>query len=80
MTAAVWAIGISALLALGLTYLIGEARGHIRGYGNGYAARQRDERRTMTRAIKEVRQQGLAAERDVDYLYERARRRIDDPS
>jgi hypothetical protein len=76
MTASVWVIGISALLVVGLTYILGDALGSIRGYTNGYAAGQLNERRTMTRAMNEARRRALAARRDVEHLYERARRQI----
>jgi hypothetical protein len=69
-------IGVAALAVIGSVYYLAEAR--------GYAAGLRDERSTerhaLSQAFRQALQQGLAAQRDIDYLYERARRQIDELS
>lgn len=81
MTPGAWVVMVIIILvAVGLIYLSAERRGHTQGWAHGYAAGQRHERRAMTRAIDDARQRGLAAQRDVDYLYGQARQRIDDQS
>ena len=73
MTAAVWVIGMSAILAVGLVYLIGDARGHARGYAVG--------RRDGRRAVYQLHRDGTckrarAAEETIEHLYDRARNQI----
>jgi hypothetical protein len=77
MTAAVWAIGIGALLAVGLTYLIGDAWGQARGHARGYAAGQRDGRRAMYQLHRDgLRKQARDAEQIIECLYRQARLEI----
>ncbi len=76
MTIAVWAIIVVALSAVALAYLIAGSKSFARGYAKGYAAGQYAERRAIARALSDMRQRSLAAERDIDYLYERARWQI----
>ena len=45
-------------------------------YARGYAAGQYKERRAVASVLNDMRQQCLQAERDIDYLYERAWRQI----
>jgi hypothetical protein len=45
-------------------------------FQRGYEAGCREQRRVTNRAMDEVQQQGLAAQRNIDYLYERARWQI----
>jgi len=69
MTALLWTIIVVLvlLLALGGTYLF------QRGYEVGCREQQRDTNRDMD----ELRQQDLAAQQHIDYLYEQARWQID---
>ena len=54
-------------------YFFADARGYHQGYDKGYAAGQLHEREALGRIIDQARQRGQAAERNIDYLYERAR-------
>lgn len=77
MTAAAWVIGISALLAVGLAYLIGNAWGQARGHARGYGAGLRDGRRAANQLHRDgLCKQARAAEQAIEYLYERARDQI----
>lgn len=73
MSALAWfIIVIVALAGIVGAYCFTEAR----GYKRGYAAGQYAERRAVHRVLNEIRQRGLRAESDIDYLYERARWQI----
>lgn len=77
MTTAVWVIGITALLAVGLAYLIGDALGQARGHARGYVAGQHDRHRAAHQQQRNVlREHARAAEEAIEYLYERARDQI----
>jgi hypothetical protein len=76
MTIALLVIIVVALSAVVLAYLIAGSKGFARGYAKGYAAGQYAESRAIARALSDMRQRSLAAERDIDYLYERARWQI----
>lgn len=72
MTAAAWVIGLAALVGVGLTYFVARANGYDRGFAKGYTAGQLHEREAFGRIIDRERQRARAAQRDIDYLYERA--------
>lgn len=79
MTPLIWIIiGVVVLAAIGYAARRVEAR----GYACGYAAGRQDERRSELHKLNQVFHQaiaqGLAARRELDYLYEQARRRIDE--
>ena len=76
MTIALWVVLIAALAAVSLTYLIAGSKGFDGGYARGYEAGRSNERQAMARVLNGMRQRRLAAERDIDYLYERARWQI----
>lgn len=76
MTIALWVICIAAIVAVALSYLIASSKGVARGYANGYEAGRSSERQAMARVLNGMRQRRLEAERDIDYLYERARWQI----
>lgn len=65
MTALLWTIIVVLilLLVLGGNYL----------YQRGYEAGCREQRQVINRAMDEMQQQDLAAQRNIDYLYGRAR-------
>jgi hypothetical protein len=66
MTGAGWlCVGTAVLAAIAYVY-------HV-AYGRGYAAGQFKERRAIARVLNEERRRACAAERDIDYLFERAR-------
>jgi hypothetical protein len=71
-------IGVAVLVAIGYAVRRMEAK----GYAHGYAAGRQDERRSELHKLNQVfhqaAAQGLAARRELDYLYEQARRRIDE--
>ena len=69
MSGGAWAvIVIAAVFVIGYVYRFA----YTRGYDEG----QRVERRAIARVLDGRRQEALAAERDIDYLYERARWQI----
>ena len=76
MTIALWVICIAAIVAVALSCLIAGSRGFGRGYADGYEAGQSNERQAIARVLNGMRQRRLGAERDIDYLYERARWQI----
>jgi hypothetical protein len=76
MTAAAWVIGLATLVGVGLTYFVARANGYDRGFAKGYTAGQLHEREALGRIIDGERQRALAAQDDIDYLYERTRWRI----
>lgn len=81
MTLWVWVVtGVVVLAAIGCAFRYADAK----GYACGYAAGRRDERRSdlhnLNQVFHQAVAQGLAARRELDYLYEQARRRIDELS
>jgi hypothetical protein len=76
MTVALWAIIVAAFVVVGVAYLIASSKGFARGYANGYEVGRSSERQAMARVLNGMRQRRLEAERDIDYLYERARWQI----
>jgi hypothetical protein len=76
MTIALWAVSLAASVAVGLAYLIAGSKGFARGYAKGYEAGESKARQAIARVLNGMRQRRLEAERDIDYLYERARRQI----
>lgn len=77
MSALVWAVIIIAALVVVLcAYCFTDAQ----GYKRGYAAGRHDERRAARTALDQIQRkamdQTLRAQRDIDYLYERARWQI----
>jgi hypothetical protein len=69
MSAIAWVVTvIAAAFAIGYFYRFAYAR----GYDTGQSA----ERQAVARVLDRRRKQALAAERDIDYLYERARWQI----
>jgi hypothetical protein len=81
MTVFVCALVVTAVLAAVVcAFLLIQAD----GYGRGYEAGREDERRSdlhkLNRVFDQAVAQGLAARRELDWLYEQARRRIDELS
>lgn len=75
MSILVWAlIGIIGLAGCGL--LLGLI--YSNGYDRGCARGRQEERRIVSRWMANLRHQSAAAQRDIDYLYERARGQIRD--
>lgn len=69
MTTVAWVIvWVGVLGVIGYVY-------HV-SYARGYASGQYSERQALNRVLNEERQRALAAEHDIDYLYERARWQI----
>jgi hypothetical protein len=69
MNGAAWTlVVVAAAFVIGYVYRFAYARGYDTG--------QRAERRAIARVLDRRRQEALAAKRDIDYLYERARWQI----
>lgn len=73
MTAVLVGIGIAVVVVVWVTYLFAIDKGYDDGHAHGFAAGQLHEREALGRIIDQARQRGLAAERNIEYLYERAR-------
>jgi hypothetical protein len=73
MSAAWFVIGVAGLVGLICAYCFVEGYGYKRGYEAG----QTDERRAINRVLNGIQERGLVAQRDIDYLYERARWQIE---
>lgn len=74
-------VAITVLVALGLGLIaVLLAWSNRRGYEQGMEHGRQEEQRKFNRFLSELRQQGRAAQRDIDYLYERARGQLQDPS
>jgi len=72
-----WAWVLLSVVALaGIGYVCVLAG--TRSYARGYAAGQQAERRAVSQVVNGIREHGLAVQRDIDYLYERARRQLRD--
>ena len=73
-------IAIVALVGLGYATRHIEAKGYDRGYAAGRQDERRSDLHKLNRVFHQAVAQGLIARRELDCLYEQARRRIDDLS
>jgi hypothetical protein len=73
-------VGIAVVVVLGLGLLaVLLAWSNRKGYEQGMVRGRQEEQRKFNHFVSELRQQGRAAQRDIDYLYERARGQLQDP-
>lgn len=79
MTSLIWFVIVGAVFAaIGCAFRCFETKGYARGYAAGRADERRSDLHKLNRIFHQAIAQGLAARRELDYLYEQARRRIDE--